>query len=453
MTVPVGYVERAALRLPRLGVVHLGIKEKTQSGKEYPKRIDWFEVHQDEHTPAGAVAAFRDVYGERPRELDVMFPVDDPEVYMPTYLKAYRGGVGLFCKGPGQNEDGAPGLAMRVYDPEDQTLTPDDVPEGTRPGAMIQVAKCDTETCPLYLTKKCRLIFRLQVLLPKVQGMGVWQLSSSSYNSVQNLRGGLRFVQAFTGGRIAGIPLKLRLVPQEAQVDGKKTVIYVLNVANESVRLLDVLEASKKSWEQVLSLPPPAEVDDDEIPADLFPAEAVAHAEIKASAPAAPAVTPAAGPVIETQAEPVAPAAPPEQDDATRAIEARLEQLVKDAGSAAGWFPAKTLAKINGMRAAGMTTAQVVEALDKEIHADVPSAAAPDHSAQNGAPKGRTSKPKPDSAPAKSGTAAKPASASHSDLPPDPLPPRTPAPVSNKPALDAARPATPAAAGGQRRLF
>ena len=371
---PVGFLDRRTPRIPRLGVIHLGVKAKTQSGKEYPQKVDYFAVHEDDHTSAEAVEAFRKAYGEKPRELDILIPAEDEQLWMPTDLKAYKSGVGLWCKGPGQNDDDTPGLAVRVYDPEDRTLDGLAIPQGTRPGAMISVPLCHTETCPLYQSKKCRLISRMQFMLPEVSGLGCWQLTTSSFNSVQNVRGGVAFIRSFTAGRIAGIPLKLRLTPQKSTADGQAVTIYVLQLANEHVRLADVLAASRKTWEQVLALPEPGDYDD-EIPADHFPAEADAQRTIDAevASPPAPA-TPAAPPeAAAPDAAPEAPAAPP----AAKGRSLPLADL-EDEMEAAGWFPAKRKAKLGAWEAQGLDAAGMLAAFRAEVEGGQAPADPPD---------------------------------------------------------------------------
>src|SRR3990167_1112232 len=84
-------------RLPRLGKIRLGIKKLAKSGKEYPAEVSWFVVPPE-------VAK---VYGEKPTELDVMFPTEDEHMVFP---QAYRWYVsnGLRCKGNGE-------IAMRRF--------------------------------------------------------------------------------------------------------------------------------------------------------------------------------------------------------------------------------------------------------------------------------------------------------------------------------------------------
>ncbi len=86
-------------RLPRIGKIHLGVKAtaKDGSGKQYPKAVAWFEVHGDDTTPMEAAAAFLDVYGEKPEEIDVVFISNDPKHLPDPWYKAYGGSTGLVC--------------------------------------------------------------------------------------------------------------------------------------------------------------------------------------------------------------------------------------------------------------------------------------------------------------------------------------------------------------------
>jgi len=67
------------VRLPRLGKIRLGIKKETDSGTPYPTPTDYFVCPEE----------VRKVYGEKPRELRIMFPTDDELQWASQYLKCY----------------------------------------------------------------------------------------------------------------------------------------------------------------------------------------------------------------------------------------------------------------------------------------------------------------------------------------------------------------------------
>lgn len=260
------------LRMPRLGKIRLGVKEVSQrTQREYPKAVDYFVVDpEDGITSPASAAAFARVYGDKPRELDVLFPTNAIEEFFPQWLKRYGSGSGLLCKGDGEHA---------------QAVDKDS-------GELIDVI-CNPEECPAYKADppQCRRVGTLQFLLPRVPGLGVWQIDTTSFYSIVNLNSALRFVAHLTGGRIAMIPLKLRLKPQEVAPGGKKKIVHVLDLACEQVRLQDVLAAAQQP---ALTAQMPT-LDESSPPEDLYarsvrgPQDA-AEAEAPAPGPEAPAL-------------------------------------------------------------------------------------------------------------------------------------------------------------------
>lgn len=187
-------------RLPRLGKIKLGKKQKTQKGTEYPIQTKYFVCPEN----------IQEIYGPEPQELDIMFPLNDTEIVFPQYLKQY-GKTGLKCKG-----DGKTAMAMIGGILKEKTCTP---------GA----SEC----------AGCKPIGVLNVILPKVPGFGVWQVWTSSWNSIVNLNSSIDMIKAMTGGKIAFIPLKLKLQEHNATVmkdDGSQfqKVVYVMTINTDT---------------------------------------------------------------------------------------------------------------------------------------------------------------------------------------------------------------------------
>lgn len=196
----------SVMRLPRIGKIRLGVKDVSQrTGNEYPKAVDHFVVQEDESTSALAAANFRKVYGDKPRELRILIPVEDNEIYFSQYLKMY-GATGLLCKGDANK-------AMRLD-------------KGT--GALVEV-ECDTEECPHFQKGECKRLATFSFMLPDVDGIGVWQIDTTSKNTIINLNSDLQMVKVYAG-RVRMIPLALQVVPKEVTAEGKKKVIYVLRI-------------------------------------------------------------------------------------------------------------------------------------------------------------------------------------------------------------------------------
>ncbi len=238
-------------RLPRLGKIRLGIKETSQkTGNPYPKAVDYFVCNADMSTPEAAAAAFHEVYPGKPRALDIMFPTENKDQFFAQFYRRYGSGSGLLCKGDGET-------AMEI----------------DKDTGEIKEIECNPLECEWAIKKHCRPVGTLQFLLYKVPGLGVWQIDTSSYHSIVNLNSAIDFVRTLTSGRIAMIPLKLVIRPKEVQVEGKKKVVHVLDLAHEEVRLQDVLLAAKKSAAELIL---PA-INFNEAPDDLFPVEVLSN--------------------------------------------------------------------------------------------------------------------------------------------------------------------------------
>lgn len=198
------------VRMPRLGKLHLG--EKVQ-GREhtYPKATDYFVCPEE----------VRKVFGEQPKELRIMIPVEDFNLFAPEYLKRYSATRGLVCKGDGET-------ANALVDTETGEIASKDSIH-----TELREINCDPEECEFYEKKHCRPVMNFMFLLPEVPGFGVWQIDTTSFYGRLNLRSALGpdgLIRQLAGGRVSMIPLLLRLGPQEVQVEGKKKTVHVMQI-------------------------------------------------------------------------------------------------------------------------------------------------------------------------------------------------------------------------------
>lgn len=170
-------------RMQRLGKIRLGVKKKTGGGKEYPSAVDYFVCPEE----------VKEVYGDKPRELDIMIPHDDIEEVFPTALKMYGSQQGLKCTGDGET------ARRRIKDTNDW----EDI-------------ECGYKDCKYYKKGHCTEVGNLQVILPKVKGMlGIYQIDTSSYHSTLNIKSSIQMLKQ-TLGRCSLIPLKLEVRMQQA---------------------------------------------------------------------------------------------------------------------------------------------------------------------------------------------------------------------------------------------
>jgi len=241
-------------RLIRLGKIHLGIKVKNKNGVEYPKATDYFVCPPEVQA----------VYGEQPDRLDVIIPVEDDEMWCSQYYRQYSRSRGLVCKGDGET-------CRRMIDRQTGTIANRDSKEVVWKEGL----PCPGRDCADYQEKKCQEVMNLQFLLPRVPGLGIWQIDTGSINSIRNINDNAAMLRAVCD-RVSWIPLTLTLEPKEVvnPDDGKKKVVRCLNLRHEK-GLLELLAASAKPRTTLL-IPAPLE---DQEPLDEIPDDVVIEGE------------------------------------------------------------------------------------------------------------------------------------------------------------------------------
>jgi len=223
-------------RLPRLGSIRLGTKKKSaKTGNEYPSETDYFVCPPE----------VMEIYGETPKELDVMVPLNDLDAVFPTAYKYWGSSSGLKCQGDGET-------AFKV-NPETKEM---------------ESIKCP---CDLLEAGKCKQTATLMVMLPKVSVGGIYQIRSSSFNSIIDIQSGLDYVSALLG-RFSMVPLKLRRVKIETHHEGKKQNHYTLQIVFDAD--ITTLNALRSDTQRVLEhpryqLPAPADSNPELDPVDI----------------------------------------------------------------------------------------------------------------------------------------------------------------------------------------
>jgi len=197
------------LRLPRRGKIRLGEKKDIGGGKTRVRPLDYFVVPPE----------IQAVYGEKPRKLNIMLPLEDRNVFFPQFLKMWGKSKGLICRGDGET-------AVRI-DPK------------TGEGMDIE---CPGKECEFWYKRggkrieghlyQCGPVGTLQVIVCKVKGLGVYQIDTGSYNSIINLNSSIEMIRTLfsqAGQGISWTPLVLEVNMQEAHpiVKEKKITVNV----------------------------------------------------------------------------------------------------------------------------------------------------------------------------------------------------------------------------------
>ncbi len=241
-------------RLPRVGKIRLGIKTKTSAGKEYPKEVDYFVF--DPQTPSELenkriLDEVSKLYGEKPKQIKIMFPVADTDLIFPQWYKRYGKTSSLQCKGDG----------------ETAVVTHPEFAEGleivgeTEEG--LKRVKCNGKECVYCKEKQCGMVGTLQVLLPEIPGAGVWQITTGSFNSIVNLNSCIDYVKSVCG-RAHMIPLTLERREQTISHDGTARKHYILHL-NMDIALKDLQKFALIKPEQIMLEMPAVELDKEDI--------------------------------------------------------------------------------------------------------------------------------------------------------------------------------------------
>ncbi len=304
-------------RLPRVGKIHLGRRLKSQRGTEYPKESDDFVIDGLPEVIA--------VYGEHPKALDIIIPVEDQSVYFQQAFKCYGSAAALICIGDGVT-------AMRD---EKKVIKADTLKEnGDRENGRVEVHCTGPDNCAYGKEHGCRRTGLFRFMLYKVTMGGVYQIDTGSFNSIVDLNSAIDLIRsqmaAITGQpRIAGIPLVLKRVPTETRYEGKKAVHYCLRL--EMPYTLDELrrvgERIAPSASKVLIDAPTIE---QEVEEDLIPASR----QIEGGAAETAAGGNGGG---DGAAEPQAPAAATGKDG----TDAEVEKRIAEALGILGWSTLK----------------------------------------------------------------------------------------------------------------
>jgi hypothetical protein len=239
-------------QLPRLGKLRLGIKKSTikkdrktdkEYTVEYPSATDYFVVPTE-------VAA---IYGDKPQRLDIIIPVEDEEIWCAQYYRQYSRTRGLVCKGDGKT-------CRRMIDVDSGAIPGRETKEVIWREGVV----CSGRECPDYQAKACQEVMNLQVILPKVPGLGIYQIDTGSIHSIMNINNSANMIRAMVG-RVSWVPLVLTLEPTEVNNpdDGKKKTVHCMTLRYER-SVVDLLTDSQKPRLQML-LGKPVE---DEAPED-----------------------------------------------------------------------------------------------------------------------------------------------------------------------------------------
>jgi len=212
-------------RLPRIAKLKLGEVIPTKDGKSTkPKSIDYFRLDESTAQSPSIVDQFYKNYGDKPKELNIIFPFNSIKWIIDDYFKRYSFKK-LLCKGDGES--------CSKFDEKSENMIDSD---------------CLGPDCPYVSNKQCKRIGTLRFMLPEISSIGYFQIDTSSYNSIVNIRGVLKSMLELSANKnLAGRLFKLSVTMQSvtAKSTGDKYIVPILSLGlNET--LTDILSNAEK---------------------------------------------------------------------------------------------------------------------------------------------------------------------------------------------------------------
>jgi hypothetical protein len=213
-------------RPPRQGMLRLGVKKKAKNGREYPSEVSFFILDPetpDETERQRLIDLFHKTFGKEPKVLDIMLENPENKEQFPQSYKRYGKNTGLKCIGDGETatcteQQYTAGLKAAGKDKRD-----------------FPIVECEGRKCAFAVTndasksKECKATGTLSVTIGALGGLGVWQVTTGSFNSIVNINSGIReLIKKY--GRAFALPLKLERRQQETTHKGQSATHYPLHL-------------------------------------------------------------------------------------------------------------------------------------------------------------------------------------------------------------------------------
>lgn len=232
-----------AITPPTLGSIRIG-KAVVKGDRKLPQKDDAFTITTQVQGKEGWIAhplhdsllkqqtPAREGAQAKLRAIPVKLMFDDPDLNLRAEYSAFDGKTGRpLCAGDGEKA---------------RRRTPQGVESVDCPGSDL---------CAFGQEKRCKLYGRMNV---QIEGqddeLGTFVFRTTGFNSVRALAARLSYLHALTGGKLAGLPLTLKLRAKTSSNSYKSVVYYVDLQVRDGMTLAEAFRTGKENraaWEDI----------------------------------------------------------------------------------------------------------------------------------------------------------------------------------------------------------
>jgi hypothetical protein len=220
-----------ALTPPVVGRISIG-KVVEKNGKRLPERDDEFTITsqvqgRDGWIPHPVDESLRKIAGGKLRSIPVRLLFDDPDLNLRASYAMFDRHTGRpLCVGDGNT-------CKR------------------RTASGMQSLPCASPSaCDVGEAGGCKPFGRLNVRIGDEDELGGFIFRTTGFNSIRTLATRLKYFYAVSGGRLASLPLELRLRGKSTTLSHRAPVYYVDLVVRTGMTLAQALEAARTLQEE-----------------------------------------------------------------------------------------------------------------------------------------------------------------------------------------------------------
>jgi len=196
---------------PQIGIIRKGAAKPTEGRPRPGRDLEYFRVVFDEQEHKSE-QEFRNVYGDKPQEINILLPFDEIPRVWDAFYEAYTAGR-MVAQADGERYlylgDIATG-AVTVHEGEPFTpFTKNDVVSTLKNGQPIKLVPTG----------------RLRVVIRELARFAYFTVKTGSYTDIGNISEQLLAIKSINRGKLAGVPLVLRRRPKKIstpQADGSR---------------------------------------------------------------------------------------------------------------------------------------------------------------------------------------------------------------------------------------